>query len=94
MYFDDSPYAGQVLFEPHEAKKIPETKAISNAMASFLFIEIKFDLQSNAFFPELLPSLQRFFCDVECFDSRSPLNNRITEQLTTEKDGSKKAQYR
>ena len=39
---------------------MPETKAISSAMASFLFMELKFDLQSNAFFPELLPSLQKF----------------------------------
>jgi hypothetical protein len=39
---------------------MPETKAISSAMASFLFIAMKIDLQSNAFFPELLPSLQRF----------------------------------
>ncbi len=48
------------MFDPQEVMIMPETKAISNAMASFLFIEIKFDLQRNAFFPELLPSLQRF----------------------------------
>ncbi len=39
---------------------MPETKAINNAMASFLFIEMNFDLQINGFFPELLPSLQSF----------------------------------
>ena len=37
-----------------------ETKAINNAMASFLFIEIKFDLQNNGFFSEKLPSLHNF----------------------------------
>jgi hypothetical protein len=39
---------------------IPETKAIRSAMASFFFIEPKFDLQSNGIFPEKLPFLQRF----------------------------------
>ena len=65
MYFDDSPYAGQLLFDPQEDKIMPETKAISSAMASFLFMELKFDLQSNAFFRELLPSLQNNFENME-----------------------------
>jgi hypothetical protein len=38
---------------------MPETKAISNAMASFLFISMKFGLQNNGFFSEKLPSLQK-----------------------------------
>ena len=65
MYFDDSPYAGQLLFDPQEDKIMPETKAINNAMASFFFIAMKFDLQNNGFFPDLLPSLQNFLlmCD-------------------------------
>ena len=40
---------------------MPETKAINSAMASFLFMMMKFDLQSNAFFPEKLQYLQNFF---------------------------------
>ena len=59
MYFDDSPYAGQLLFDLQEDKIMPETKAISNAMTSFLFIAMKFDLQINAFFSEKLPSLRK-----------------------------------
>jgi len=38
---------------------MPETKAISSAMTSFLFIELKFDLQSKAFFSEKLSSLRK-----------------------------------
>ena len=60
MYFDDSPYAGQLLFDLQEDKIMPETMAISNAMTSFLFMEMNFDLQNNGFFPELLPSLHNF----------------------------------
>lgn len=59
MYFDDSPYAGQLLFDPQEVKIMPETKAISSAMASFLFMEMNFDLQRNAFFSEKVSYLQR-----------------------------------
>ena len=59
MYFDDSPYAGQLLFDPQEDKIRPETKAISNAMTSFLFMELKFDLQNNGFFSEKLSSLRK-----------------------------------
>ena len=44
---------------------MPETKAISSAMAVFFFILMKFGLQSNGFFPKLLPSLQNFFESVE-----------------------------
>jgi len=40
---------------------MPETKAISNAMAILLFILMKFGLQRNAFFSEKLPSLQKFY---------------------------------
>jgi len=40
---------------------MPETKAISNAMAILLFILMKFDLQNNGFFPEKLQYLQNFF---------------------------------
>jgi hypothetical protein len=47
------------LLDPQEVRIMPETKAINRAMASFLFIEIKFDLQRNAFFSEKLPSLQK-----------------------------------
>jgi len=39
---------------------MPETKAINSAMATFFFIAMKFDLQNNGFFPELLPSLHNF----------------------------------
>ena len=53
MYFDDSPYAGQLLFDPQEDKIMPETKAISSTIATFLFIAMKFGLQNNGFFPEL-----------------------------------------
>jgi len=38
---------------------MPETKAISSAMASFLFILMKFDLQINGFFSKKLPSLRK-----------------------------------
>jgi hypothetical protein len=48
------------LFDLQEVIIMPETKAISNAMTSFLFIAMKFDLQNNGFFPDLLPSLQNF----------------------------------
>lgn len=56
---------------------MPETKAISNAMAILFFILMKFDLQSNGFFPELLPSLQNFLLNAECLASQVPrqLNN-------------------
>ena len=47
------------MFDPQEVMIMPETKAISSAMASFLFIEIKFDLQRNAFFSEKVSYLQR-----------------------------------
>ena len=59
MYFDDSPYAGQLLFDPQEDKIMPETKAISSAIATFLFMAMKFDLQINGFFSEKLPYLQK-----------------------------------
>jgi hypothetical protein len=39
--------------------KMPETKAINKAMASFFFIAMKFDLQNNAFFSEKLSSLRK-----------------------------------
>ena len=65
MYFCDSPYAGQLLFDLHEVMIMPETKAISKAMTSFLFIAMKFDLQNNAFFPDLLPSLHNFFSNAD-----------------------------
>jgi len=39
---------------------MPETKAINSAMATFFFIAMKFDLQSNGFFSEKLPSLHNF----------------------------------
>jgi len=39
---------------------MPETKAINRAMASFLFMEMNFDLQRNGFFSEKLSSLQNF----------------------------------
>jgi len=38
---------------------MPETKAISSAMAIFFFISMKFELQNNGFLSELLPSLQK-----------------------------------
>ena len=38
---------------------MPETKAINSAMASFLFILMKFGLQNNGFFSKKLPSLQK-----------------------------------
>jgi hypothetical protein len=44
---------------------MPETKAINSAMASFFFIAMKFDLQNNGFFPELLPYLHKFFGTTE-----------------------------
>ena len=74
MYFDDSPYAGQLLFDPQEVKIMPETKAISSAMASFLFMWMNFDLQNNGFFPDLLPSLQNFLCITEQLNNYQ-LNN-------------------
>ena len=40
---------------------MPETKAISNAMAIFFFMGMKFGLQNNGIFGEILPSLQKFF---------------------------------
>ena len=42
---------------------MPDTKAISSAMATFLFILMKFGLQINGIFAELLPSLQKFLND-------------------------------
>ena len=50
---------------------MPETKAINSAMTSFLFIAMKFDLQSNAFFSEKL-HLCTTFCDAEGLASQSP----------------------
>jgi hypothetical protein len=38
---------------------MPETKAISKAMTSFLFIAMKIDLQNNGFFSEKLSSLRK-----------------------------------
>ena len=53
------------MFDLQEVIIMPETKAISNAMTSFLFIAMKFDLQNNGFFSEKLSYLHNFLlmCD-------------------------------
>jgi hypothetical protein len=56
---------------------IPETKAINNAIASFLFMGMNFDLQSNGFFSEKLSYLQKFL--------ESEINTTTTNcKLTTD----------
>ena len=72
MYFDDSPYAGQLEFDLHEVMIMPETKAISSAIATFLFIAMKFDLQNNGFFSEKLPSLHNFLKNTGLRQAQAP----------------------
>jgi len=51
---------------------MPETKAISSAMASFLFMAMKFDLQNNGFFSEKLPSLHNFLIKLALQQAQGP----------------------
>ena len=51
---------------------MPETKAIINAMTSFLFITMKFDLQNNGFFSEKVSYLQRILKNTGLRQAQAP----------------------
>ena len=61
---------------------MPETKAISSVMAIFFFMRMKFGLQNNGIFAELLPSLQNFLLVGDIKGTLEPEFFWITSQRT------------